>query len=189
VTGEDPTATTAVVADPAARGPASGPPVLAIFGGLLTLVILSMGMSALLLAGAGRVTFTEPAPTSAPPLVAPGGTVAPGATGSSERVRVVSATGASTPTGAGAHRVTFTWTLDGARENDPVEIHFYVGSQLAGRETGTLDASVFSFSSGILTLVTEQACSTAGWSADLVSVRGVLVDGDGIAVVRGAACN
>jgi hypothetical protein len=186
---EDPVATAPVVADPATRGPAKGPSALAIFAGLLTLLILSVGTSALLLAGAGRVTFTEPAPTAAPPLVAPGGTAAPGGTGSSERVRVVSASGASTPTGTGAHRVTFTWTLDGARENDPVEVHFYVGSQLAGRETGTLDASVFSFSSGRLTLATEQACSTFGWSADLVSVRGVLVEGDGIAVVPGVACN
>jgi len=178
-----------VVADPAARGPANGPPVLAIFGGLLTLVILSIGTSALLLAGLGRFIPSEPAPTAAPPLVAPGTTAAPDAAGSSERVRVVSASGGSTATAAGAHRVTFTWTLDGARENDPVEIHFYVGSQLAGRETGTLDASVFSFASGILTLVTEQACSTSGWSADLVTVRGVLVDGDGFAVVPGVACN
>lgn len=189
MTGEDPAATTAVVSDPAVRGSAQGPPALAIFGGLLALAVLSIGASALLLAGAGRLTPSAPAPTSAPSLVAPGTTAAPDAATSSDRVRVVSASGGSTPTGAGAHRVTFMWTLDGARENDPVEIHFYVGSQLAGRETGTLDASVFSFSSGRLTLVTEQDCSTSGWSADLVSVRGLLVDGDGIAVVPGAACD
>ena len=186
---EDPVATAPAVTDPASRGPAKGPPVLAMFLGLLTLVILSIGTSALLLAGVGRVTFVEPAATAAPPLVAPGGTVAPDVAASAERVRVVSASGASSPAGAGAHRVTFTWTLEGARENDPVEIHFYVGSQLAGRETGTLDASVFSFSSGILRLVTEQECSTGGWRADLVTVRGVLIDGDGIAVVPGVTCD
>jgi hypothetical protein len=186
---EDPLAIAPTVEEPVARGPAKGPPALAIFGGLLTLVILSIGTSALLLAGTGRVTFSEPLPTAAPPLVAPGTTAAPGAATSSDRVRVVSASGESTPTGAGAHRVTFTWTLDGARENDPVEVHFYVGSQLAGRETGTLDASVFSFSSGRLTLATEQDCSAFGWSADLVSVRGVLIEGDGIAVVPGVACD
>lgn len=186
---EDPVASVPAVAGTTSRGPAEGPPVLAMFLGLLTLVILSVGTSALLLAGAGRVASNEPTATAAPPLVAPGGTVAPGATASAERVRVVSASGGSTPAGGGAHRVTFTWTLDGARENDPVEIHFYVGGQLAGRETGTLSAAVFSFSSGILRLVTEQQCSTAGWSADLVKVRGVLIEGDGIAVVPGVTCD
>lgn len=159
------------------------------FLGLLTLVFLSIGTSALLLIGAGRVTTNEPVATAAPPLVVPGGTADPRSAASADRVRVVSASGASSPAGAGAHRVTFTWTLEGARENDPVEIHFYVGGQLAGRETGTLDASVFSFSSGTLRLVTEQECSTGGWHADLVTVRGVLVDGDGIAVVPGVSCN
>lgn len=184
---EDPVATAPAVADPASRGPEKGPPVLAMFLGLLTLVVLSVGTSALLLAGAGRVTPNEPVATAARPLVVPGGTPDPRA--AVERVRVVSATGGSSPAGAGAHRVTFTWTLQGARENDPLEIHFYVGGRLAGRETGTLDASIFSFSSGILRLVTEQECSTGGWSADLVTVRGVLVDGDGIAVVRGVTCD
>ncbi len=189
MTGEDPAATAAVVSDPAVLGSAQAPPALAIFGGLLALVLVSIGTSALLLAGTGRVTFIEPAPTAARPLVAPGTTAAPEAATSSERVRVASTRSESTTTGAGAHRVTFTWTLEGARENDPVEVHFYVGGQLAGRETGTLDASVFSFASGILTLATEQDCSTSGWSADLVSVRGMLVDGDGIAVVPGVACD
>lgn len=184
---EGPVSTTPVVADPASQGPA-GPPVLATFLGLLMLVILSIGTSALLLAGAGRVISNEPAPTAAPPLVAPGATAGPGAAASVERVRVISAGGGTTPTGAGAHRVTFTWTLEGARENDPVEIHFYVGGRLAGRETGTLDPSVFSFSSGTLRLITEQECSTGGWHADLVTVRGVLVEGDGIAVVPGVTC-
>jgi hypothetical protein len=186
---EEPVATAPAVADPASRGPAKGPPVLAMFLGLLTLVVLSIGSSALLLAGTGRLTTIEPETTAAPPLVVPGGTADPRAAASTERVRVVSATGGSSPAGAGAYRVTFTWTLEGARENDPVEIHFYVGGQLAGRETGTLDASIFSFSSGILRLVTEQECSTGGWHADLVTVRGVLVDGDGIAVVPGVTCN
>lgn len=185
---EDPVAIAPAVADPPSRGPAKGPPVLAMFVGLLTLVILSIGTSALLLAGAGRVTTNEAAATAAPPLVVPGGTADPRRAASSERVRVVSATGGSAPAGAGAHRVTFTWTLEGARENDPVEIHFYVAGRLAGRETGTLDPSIFSFSSGTLRLVTEQECSPGGWHADLVTVRGVLVDGDGIAVVRGVTC-
>lgn len=185
---EDPVATAPAVADTTSQGPA-GPPVLAMFIGLLTLVILSIGTSALLLAGAGRLTTNEPAATPAPPLVTPGGTVAARATAAAERVRVVSTSGASTPAGAGSHRVTFTWILDGARENDPIEIHFYVGGRLAGRETGTLSASVFSFASGTLRLVTEQQCSTGGWSADLVSVRRVLVEGDGIAVVPGVTCD
>lgn len=159
------------------------------FLGLLSLVVLSIGTSALLLAGVGRVTTVVPATTAQPPLVAPGGTADPVSVASAERVRVVSATGGSTPAGAGVHRVTFTWTLEGARENDPVEIHFFVGGQLAGRETGTLDPSIFSFSTGILRLVTEQECSPGGWTADLVRIRGVLVDGDGIAVVPGVTCN
>lgn len=186
---EDPVATAPVVADPASRGPANAPPVIAIFLGLLTLVILSIGTSALLLSGVGRVPPSEPLATAAPPLVAPGATVAPEVAASAERVRVVTARGDSTATAAGAHQVTFTWTLEGARENDPVEIHFYVGGQLAGRERGTLDASVFSFASGTLRIVTEQECSAGGWSADLATVRGVLVEGDGIAVVRGVTCD
>ncbi|MGH2378209.1 MAG: hypothetical protein ACRDGT_07000 [Candidatus Limnocylindria bacterium] len=185
MTEEEPAGTAATVPDPAVARPAGGAlPPPAVFAILFTVLVASIAGSVLLLAGLGRFTPVEPAPVAITPAPA---TAAPGQT-SSARVRVLSAGGDSTPTDGDTHQVTFTWTLEGAEENDPVEVHFYVGNQLVGREQGSLDASVFSFSSGLLTLVTEQQCSPSGWSADLVTIRGALVDGDGIAQVPGVAC-
>lgn len=167
----------------------AGPSAPAIFGTLFAVLLLSVGASALLLAGAGRMVVVEPTVISAIPTEAAARATAATAIGApSDRVRVVSASGRSTSTGAGAHRVTFTWSLEGARENDPAVIHFFVGNQFLGEQRGMLDQSVFSFSSGTLTLTTEQECSPSGWSAEIVTIRGAPIDGEGIATVPGVQC-
>jgi hypothetical protein len=186
--GTGPVAHAPVAATTTVSIPPAGPSAPAIFGALVAVLVLSVGASALLLAGAGRTVVAEPTVISAVPTNAARATSAAGPEAPSDRVRVVSASGRSTSTGAGSHRVTFTWSLQGARESDQAVVHFFVGNQFLGEQRGTLDASVFSFSSGSLTLTTEQECSPSGWSAEIVTIRGAPVDGDSIATVPGVAC-
>lgn len=86
------------------------------------------------------------------------------------------------------HQVTFVWILEGAREGDQAVVHFYAGTRSLGEQRGTLDRSVFSFSSGTFTVVTNLQCSTAGWSAEIVRIREMPIDGDSLATVPGVAC-
>jgi hypothetical protein len=167
------------------RGGSSAP---AIFGAILALLLVSIGAPALLL-GLGRTPASE---TATPPPAAPLATSAPGATtapAATERVRVVSASGSSTATGEGTYRVTFTWTLQGANENDTATILVYAGNQLLGGEQeGTLDPSVFSFSTGRFAITAVLPCSASGWSAELIRVRGLPTDGESEATVPGVTC-
>lgn len=175
------------VAPSAGAAGASAP---AIFATLLTVMLVSIGASALVLAGVGRAPAAEPAATLPVITAAPAATSRAAATeGAEGRVQVLSASGTAIPTGAGVYRVTFTWSLRGARENDPALVHFFVGNEFVGEQRGMLDASVFSFSTGTLTFVTEQECSASGWSAEIVTVRGEPVEGEGIATVLGVSCS
>ncbi|OGO70939.1 MAG: hypothetical protein A3H36_05550 [Chloroflexi bacterium RIFCSPLOWO2_02_FULL_71_16] len=175
----------AVARPPGAAG-ASAP---AIFASLLVALVVSVGAAALVLAGVGRAPAAEPAATAPVLIGAPAATPRPAAGGAEGRVQVQSASGSAVPTGAGAYRVTFTWSLQGARENDPAVIHFFLGNQFAGEQRGMLDASIFSFSSGTLTLVSQQECSDVGWGAEIVSIRGAPVEGEGIATIPGVDCD
>jgi len=176
--------------EPAPRPPRSGSS-LPVFAAITALALASFAGAALVLGGAGRIASTteptdEPGATSAPARTA-GATAGTAAVG---RVRVVSATGRSRPTDntGRQHEVSFSWVLEGARENDEAVVQFYQGTQALGQQSGTLDPSVFSFTTGTLTLTADLECSTGGWSAEILTIRGAVVDGEAEARAPGVAC-
>lgn len=177
---------------PVLRPGVDAPQPLAVFLGITVLVLASFGAAALALAGAGRVAFSEPEPTATPTVTsAPGRTAGAGTAAAAPggRVRVVSSSGRSRPVANGTqHEVTFSWVLEGAREGDAVVVQFQAGSRTLGQQRGVLDPSVFSFSTGTLSLTATLDCATAGWTADILTIRGQPVEGEGEATVPGVAC-
>ena len=179
----------AVIAAPPSRGSA-----LPAFVAVAGLVIASLGGPALVLAGVGRSTSAEAGPSATPDATSGATAVATRAaagatTGATGRVRVVSATGRSRPIDSGAqHEITFSWILDGAREGDPVVVQVSAGNQSLGQQRGALDPSVFSFSSGTFTLMATLDCSTGGWYAEILTIRGQPVEGDSEATVAPVTC-
>ncbi len=105
-----------------------------------------------------------------------------------EGVRVIRASGNAEPLAGGNYRVTFTWVLDGAKEGDPAVVRFYSGSRPISEQRGVLSANTFDPLSGTLTLATSQECSSEGWSAELVSIRGRSPERESTARVPGASC-
>lgn len=89
---------------------------------------------------------------------------------------------------SGAYRVIFTWTLEGAREGDTALLRFSVGSRIISEQRGALDANIFSSATGRLTITTSQDCSVDGWSAELVSLRGVAPVGEPTSRAQGVTC-
>jgi hypothetical protein len=166
---------------PAARRGFSAPPLL-IFAGALLLATATFGSSLALLVRSepiGSVEEDIPVTTSAPtraPTAAPSALRINGASGTAERLDT------------GAYRVTFSWTLEGGREGDGVLLRFSVGSRVVSEQRGTLDATVFASSTGRLTVATSQECSAEGWTAEVVSVRGVTPAGDAVSRVAGVTC-
>ena len=102
-------------------------------------------------------------------------------------VRVLTATGGAEVAGNG-YRVTFAWALEGASVGDPAVVRLFAGGRLVTEQRGVLDASVFSASTGRLTLVTAAECSADGWSAELVSIRNQAIVGEGSIKVPGVVC-
>ena len=182
---------TEIVATTVDRTAAQGSP-LAIFIGMMAVLLASFGGAGLVLVGAGRASTETPEVTPTPTVAAaaartaaPGGGTAP----AGDRVRVVSASGRSRPMSSGTqHEVTFSWTLEGARANDPVVLQFYAGTRALGQQRGTLEPAVFNFSTGTFTLAVAIECSTAGWTAEILTVRGQPIEGNGEATVAGAEC-
>jgi hypothetical protein len=153
----------------------------AIFAGALLFATVTFGSALGLLVRSNPLGAGEelPAATSAPtraPTPAPPGVRISGASGTAERLET------------GAYRVTFTWTLDGAREGDGVLLRFSVGTRIISEQRGTLDETVFTSSTGRLIVATSQECSAEGWSAELVSVRGLTPIGEAISRVAGVTC-
>lgn len=178
-----------VIAIPAAAAGGSQP--LAIFAGIMVLALASFAASAFVLVGVGRVASVEPeaTPTAAAVTSAPARTAGAAATAAAGRVRIVSSTARSRPIANGAqHEVTFSWTLEGAREGDPVVLQFYRGTQSLGQQRGALDPQVFNFSTGVLSLTVTMDCSTGGWSAEVLTVRGQPIEGDSDAKAPGTQC-
>ena len=149
---------------------------------LLFAALAFIGPIVLLTRGSG--VQAEPSPPFAPATT----TLRP-ATPASAPVRIASASGSAERLDSGAYRVTFAWTLEGARVGDPVVIRFSAGSRQPTESRGTLDPSVYSASTGRLTLVTSQECSGGGWSAELISLRGQPPVGDAVARVAGVTCS
>jgi hypothetical protein len=88
----------------------------------------------------------------------------------------------------GTYRITFNWTLDGAREGDAALLRFSIGSRVISEQRGNLDATVFTASTGRLTVATSQDCSAEGWSAELVTLRGVTPIGEPTSRANGVTC-
>ncbi len=177
-------------ATPAPR--ARGSPAPAIFIGSLLAALLVFGPAILVLAGLAREA-PEPEETPRPALATarPPATPAVARTAASAGgpVRVVSTSGSATPqAGGGGYQVTFIWTLEGAREGDPIKIQFYAASRMLAEREGTLEPQLYTFSTGTLRITTTQECSASGWQADLVDVRGRTPAGDTLASVPGVAC-
>jgi hypothetical protein len=158
------------------------PLTIGVFVAALVLASLTFAGSILLLT---RSTVVEAEPRPEPAAIA---AVARTAAPASVAVRVTSATGAAERLDSGAYRVTFLWMLEGARDADPVLVRFSAGSRQLSESRGALDPSVYSASTGRLTLVTSQDCSADGWSAELISVRGQTPAGDRVARASGVAC-
>lgn len=178
------------VPPPPPVGPPPGSvPAAAVFFLVAAATLLSFGGSWLVVSGAGRAVAPEAAPTLqvAAPLRT-GATATSAATAAGDRVRVRSASARSRPLGTGQHEVTFTWVLDGARENDAAVVQFYAGTRALGQQRGTLEPGVFNFSTGALTLTATLDCSAAGWTAELLTIRGQPVQGDAEAAAPGVRC-
>jgi hypothetical protein len=170
-----------VVPAAAGRRGLSATPLL-VFAAALLLAVATFGTSLALLVRSEPiaaldedVTVRTSTPTRAP-TAAPSPVRISGAVGTAERLET------------GAYRVTFTWTLEGGREGDGLLLRFSVGSRVLTEQRGTLDATVFTSSTGRLTLATSQECSADGWSAEVVSVRGVTPAGDAVSRVAGVTC-
>jgi hypothetical protein len=103
-------------------------------------------------------------------------------------VRVTAGAATAERLDASTYRVTYTWMLEGAREGDTALLRFSIGSRVISEQRGTLDASIFSSSSGRLTITTSQECSADGWSAELLSLRGVTPVGERTSRAPGVTC-
>jgi hypothetical protein len=154
---------------------------MGIFVGVLALVLLTFGTSVALLT---RVATLE-APDDE---VARTTTAIRAATPAPTAVRVTAGAATAERLDTGTYRVTFIWTLEGAREGDSALLRFSSGSRVLSEQRGALDANIFSSSTGRLTVTTSQECSADGWSAELVSLRGVTAVGEPISRAPGVTC-
>ena len=152
-----------------------------IFVGALVLAMLTFGSSVALLTRVGTLESladevtqtTAPARASTPAPTAP---------------RVTAANATAERLDTGNYRVTFLWTLQSAKEGDTVLLRFSVGSRVISEQRGVLDATVFSSSTGRFAVATTQECSADGWSAEIVSIRGLTPVGAPTSRVSGVTC-
>ena len=152
---------------------------IAIFAGALLLTAVTFGSSLGLLMRGTTLSSAE----SSPPA-----TAARTATATPTPVRVTAGTASAERLDSGAYRVTFSWTLEGAREGDTALLRFSVGSRVISEQRGTLDANIFSSATGRFIITTSQDCSVEGWSAELVSLRGVAPVGETTSRAAGVTC-
>jgi hypothetical protein len=171
-----------VVANDRTRSPMSASP-LALFAGVLLLALLTFGSSVVLLT---RVASVEPSEEEAVRTSTPIPTRA--ATPAATAVRVTAGAATAERLDTGTYRITFNWTLDGAREGDAALLRFSIGSRVISEQRGNLDATVFTASTGRLTVATSQDCSAEGWSAELVTLRGVTPIGEPTSRANGVTC-
>lgn len=161
------------------RRPRGANPLL-IFAGALLLTALTFGSSLGLLLRATTLSTNEtPSPATAARTASP--TPTP--------VRVTAGAATAERLETGAYRVIFTWTLEGARDGDTALLRFSVGSRVISEQRGTLDPNIFSSATGRFTVSTSQECSPDGWSAELVSLRGVAPVGEPTSRAPGVTCS
>ncbi len=154
---------------------------LGIFAGVLLLAMLTFGSSVALLTRVATIGSPdeEVTRTSAPTRAA---TAAPAT------VKVTAGAATAERLDTGGYRVTFTWTLEGAREGDAALLRFSMGTRVVSEQRGALDANLFSSSTGKFTVATQQECSADGWSAEVVSIRGVTPVGGSTSRAAGVPC-
>jgi hypothetical protein len=179
--GTQPTALAPIAAEPApeaqpAPRPRSVPGVVHFVSALIVVTLTFGGSIALMTRGAGSTEVADPVTRTSAPL----------ATAAATTIRVAAGDGTAERLPAGTYRVTYTWTIDGARDGDAVLIRFAVGNRVLSEQRAALDPNIFS--SGKLTIATEQDCSAQGWSAEILSVRGVAPVGDFVSRVAAANC-
>jgi hypothetical protein len=153
-----------------------------IFVGTLVLALLTFGSSVALLTRVGVVA--SPDDDDVTVTIAPTRT----ATAASATIRVTAGPGLAERMDTGGYRVTFTWTLEGAREGDSALLRFSIGSRVVTEQRGALDANVFSASTGRFTVTTAQECTADGWSAEIVSIRNLTPVGEATSSAAGVTC-
>lgn len=154
---------------------------LGIFVGILALAMLTFGSSVVLLT---RVATLESPADEVTQTAAPTRAATPAPTA----VRVTAGAATAERLDTGAYRITFNWTLEGAREGDTALLRFSAGTRVISEQRGTLDANIFSTSTGRFTVTTSQDCSADGWSAELVSIRGLPPVGEPTSRAAGVTC-
>lgn len=164
-----------------ARASAPPPPAI-VFIAALVVVTLTLGSSIALLTRAGPLAVADVDEVVRSAAPTRGGTAAP------TPVRAAAASGTAERLEAGTYRVIFLWTLEGARAGDSVLLRFSAGSRVLTEQRGTLDPNAFTASTGRFTVATTQECSAQGWSAELVTIRGVTPTGETTSRVSGVTC-
>ena len=152
-----------------------------IFVGVLVLAILTFGSSVALMTRVGVIASPEDEVTS---TVAPTRT----ATAAPATIRATAGPGLAERLDSGGYRVTFTWTLEGAREGDLALLRFSIGSRVVSEQRGALDANVFSAATGRFTVTTAQECTADGWTAEIVSIRNLTPVGEATSRAAGVTC-
>ena len=152
-----------------------------IFASVLVLALLTFGSSVALLTRVGVVASPDEDVTF---TVAPART----ATAAPATVRVAAGPGLAERLDSGGYRITFSWTLEGAREGDTALLRFSIGSRVVSEQRGALDANVFSASTGRFTVTTAQECTADGWTAEIVSIRNLTPVGEPTSRAAGVTC-
>jgi len=152
-----------------------------IFVGVLLLMVITVAASVALLTRVGAVAAPDEEVTI---TIAPTRT----ATAVPATIRVTAGPALAERMDTGGYRVTFTWTLEGAREGDSALLRFGIGSRVVSEQRGALDANVFSASTGRFTVTTAQECTADGWSAEIVTIRNLTPVGDATSRAPGVTC-
>jgi hypothetical protein len=152
-----------------------------LFVGVLLLLLLTVGASVALLTRVGAVVASDEEVTI---TIAPTRT----ATAAPATIRVTAGPALAERLDTGGYRVTFTWTLEGAREGDSALLRFGIGSRVVSEQRGALDANVFVASTGRFTVTTAQECTADGWSAEIVSIRSLTPVGEPTSRAAGVTC-
>ncbi len=155
---------------------------MGIFVGVLVLALLTFGSSVALLTRVGVVASPDDDDVivTLPPTRT--------ATAAPATVRVTAGPGTAVRLDTGGYRVTFTWTLEGARQGDSALLRFSIGSRVVSEQRGALDPNVFSLATGVFTVTTAQECAADGWTAEIVSIRNLTPVGEATSRAAGVTC-
>jgi hypothetical protein len=170
-----------VVVVPRKQRPAFWSTPWGLFVGVFLLTLLTFAAALVLLTRVGVVEAPDDDVTI---------TIAPtrAAAAAPATIRVTAGPALAERIDTGGYRVTFTWTLEGAREGDSALLRFGIGSRVVSEQRGALDANVFVASTGRFTVTTAQECTADGWSAEIVSIRNLTPVGEATSRAAGVTC-